>query len=377
MYEHCSDFAEPKMNGEYFGHVQPSTTLFPQRICRSSGPAVNYAFSEEPLDLVGNPVSSEKQKLLHGQLQEATVKTEKNDNGPYESTGGSVSRDSLPSVNDNGFSDPELVRCFVCKEDIASEYTSKHLLLGQVKCMSCLTIIKRCKTFHEWTVERNTGSACDHMLYYLNDPWETLKLHYATGLTSSSPGAVGPIVSKMSTYLDGIKSLRNRYPWKEVFSRSVEHMGLSKVPKLSKVGLNEAVVSYANNSDPSVSGSDCSPRAPLSENVMREKLYLGADVHKLQRSDVLSSDSNPIKYSGVRGSKENSCEAKGLVNTLKDNNLMKYNGYKSNGASFEKKHHCAKKSTDSLLKIKRRAESHHIESKKKFLSSSQRNQQSW
>ncbi|XP_064099632.1 uncharacterized protein LOC135210740 [Macrobrachium nipponense] len=356
------------MNGKYFGHVRQSTTLFPQRVCISSEPAI----SEEPEDLVGNPVSSEKQKFLLEQLQEATVKSQESDNGLYENIGESGYRDALLSVINKGFSDPELVRCFVCKADIASEYLSKHLLLGQVKCMSCSAIIKRCQTFHVWSLKRNTGSACDHMLYYLNDPWETLRMYYATGLNRSSPSVAGLIESKMSTYLHGIKSLRYRYPWKQVFSHSVEQTSLFEIPKMSKGGLNEAVVASANDSNPSASGNDCYPRTPFGENVMREKLYLDVG-HELQRNGVLTSGGNPVKYSGVQGSKENSCEAKVLVNNLKDNSLRKHNGSKGNGASFEKKYHCAKKSTAHLLKVKSRAKSRHVESERKVLVSQSKN----
>ncbi|XP_068231184.1 uncharacterized protein [Palaemon carinicauda] len=348
---------DSRMIGGCFAQIHQSTTLFPQRVSKPRT-TVNFNLDNEHFNLNSNCVTSEKHSRKHNEkkqfpleVQEAIVKTETTD-VICENTNSKGVYDSLTTPNDKGFTETEVVTCFVCRKEILKDLMSQHLLIGQVRCTSCSFIFKSCKSFQKLTAEMNFGiDICDHVLEYLSDPWETLKLCYSRNPISSS-SVTERIESKVNEYLNQIESLKNRYPWKEIFSNSLKPA--SKPSKLSSV--NTSIVS--RSSENHVLESDRKYRSFSGESTFQDKSYVMVGFDKLPE---INSNINPITYSGDHTPKVKEYEEK-------ENNLViaKSSGSKNSGAPLEKQYHCTKQTANNMLKVKKRgANFHHGESKRR------------
>ncbi|XP_066986889.1 uncharacterized protein [Macrobrachium rosenbergii] len=365
MHEHHT-IVNAKMRGEYFGHIRRSTTLFPQRMCNSPPSKRDLSFESENFHLESNsdPLKNESDKenetrlLKKCQQTRVTVKTEIS-----EGIGSYV---SVPT-------ETELILCFVCDREIAYEYLSEHLLVGHVKCMRCSVVFTSCKCFQEWTVERDIGmSVCNHLLQYLGDPWEILNVCHAKEISSdSSPCFTGEVENKVHAYLELIKSLRNRYPWKELFSSEQKSRPKSlEVPKenVESVDLD----SSCNVQDETTAvNSDENSRDFSGGHVSEEHATVETDVYEFSET---VSETGAVNCSS-KSLTLSTPEKKMTQDNVKSNDLQKSTkGELTRNCLYsEKGYQGLKMSSDHLLKVKkRRAGLDHNKPKRKVLVSQTR-----
>ncbi|XP_068230714.1 uncharacterized protein [Palaemon carinicauda] len=340
MFEHHK-LVKSKMKSEYFGQIQKSTTLFPQRLCNPPESKKGITLANDDLPLKSNPgplendSNKENKKGVCKESPEIVVKSEIDD-GICENTDGRNSYAAVPT-------DTELIMCFVCNKEIVYEYLSEHLLIGHVKCIRCSIMFTSCKYFQEWSVERDIGmSVCNHMLQYLENPWETLNDYHSKVISNTSQSVKGEVENKVQEYLNSIKSLQNRYPWREIFYLSDKYNSkIIEVPR-ENVALDCSFDKFISEA----TAGNSNPRECCGAQVYKGNKALQSN---LCQSDVPNSDSIPITVRDPVPEKNgqkaiNNDNSKAVTNDELTKNCL----------SVKKKCNSLKKSSDQFLKGKKR-----------------------
>ncbi|KAK7023623.1 hypothetical protein SK128_011488, partial [Halocaridina rubra] len=121
--------------------------------------------------------------------------------------------------------------CYTCEKLVKDYHVSSHLFFGTLECRECHIKFRYCDKYYTFrrSKEPRASQTCGHTkLRFTRDPFKYLdrKLIRDKARTKckASDACAKNVVKEMKRYLDILKPLENRSPWKHAIEKLKKHV---------------------------------------------------------------------------------------------------------------------------------------------------------